>query len=83
MMTKQGKDIDYKELIKKHTDNRIACSICGYSIPKELERYRFEKHGYQSSAVNTVCGVCLIQLAKLVDKKVVRKVMEARFVEQL
>lgn len=62
-----NKDIQ-KKLIKA-LDGRQKCSLCGESIPKEVDRLSF---GYKTRFGHSyirLCGLCLIRASNQVDKK--------------
>ena len=64
----EGKKDILKRLIK-HTDGRQKCTLCERSIPKDVERVSFGYSTQYGSSNIRLCGLCILRLAKELDKK--------------
>jgi hypothetical protein len=56
--------------LDKHDNGRQKCTFCGRFIPKDIDRLSFSYSGPNGrTGYNRVCGLCIIELSKEVDKK--------------
>jgi hypothetical protein len=49
--------------------NRCVCSICGSTIPKEVERVSFSYKTRYGTSYIRICGLCIIRTARKLKRK--------------
>jgi hypothetical protein len=64
-------------------NNRQMCSICGRTIPKDVQRISLSYRSRYGTGYKRICGLCILTYSRKVNKKPLKKWMDKLIVDEL
>ena len=75
--------MEIKDLLKIANTGQEKCSVCGRTIPKDVQRISFPYNTRYGVSYKRVCALCILKLSKDVNKKPIKKWKEMLVLKEL
>jgi len=73
----------YKNELDIAENNRQRCTICGRSIPKNVDRFNFSYRTQWGCSHFRICSYCLEQLYLVINKKPLEEWKEKIMIDEI